>query len=119
MRIEWFNKTLNLVAIKIKRVFFWKEELINILFNKKNTTNTMGENDQTNQQRQGFPCPECSTVTPITMEMLIYNQPIFCAGCGIKFTILNSESHNVIEDLKKVHKAQQELKDIKGVKTKH
>ncbi len=118
MEVNWFNKVFGYFKLKIKNTLFWNDELFENLRKNKNITDTMGENEQPNQQRQGFPCPECNTVTPITMEMLVYNQPIFCAGCGIKFSILTSESHSVIEDLKKVHKAQQELKDIKGVKAK-
>lgn len=119
MKNKWLNKVFNYLAIKIKSSYLWYEDFIDNLLKNKNTTDVMGEKQQQkSQQMQGFPCPECGTVTPITMEMLIYNQPIYCAGCGIKFTISTSESHDVIEDLKKVHKAQQEVKNMKGVKTK-
>ena len=117
MRINWFNRTFDFILFKIKSVNLWKEDFLKSLLNKKNITDKMNGDEQNDQQKQGFPCPECDTITPITMEVLIYNQPIFCSGCGIKFMLNTSESHEVIEELKKVHKAQQELKDVKGVKT--
>lgn len=113
-----FNKLFTSIKNKTKSVKLWYDSLVEGLFKTKNIDHIMEETPKNkNQHQKGLPCPNCNSVTPVSLEMLIHNKPVFCMGCGTKFTLDLNESKDVIKDLKAVYDAQQKVKNMKNVKT--
>lgn len=62
-------------------------------------------------RQPGIPCPDCSTVIPVTIEALLGPSGTFtCLVCGRTLTLMRAESSTGLSELQKVHEAQKSVK---------
>ena len=65
-----------------------------------------------NAQR-GVPCPQCTFVIPITMEMLLSGDPIVCPMCALTLHIDVEKSANSLKLIRQLHEATQKVEETR------
>lgn len=69
-------------------------------------------NNQNNQQRvSGFYCPVCKGFIPVSIIQLINSAELICPQCTLAIRINPEDSKDAVEALKKVQRAENQVKE--------
>lgn len=68
------------------------------------------------QAQHGLPCPQCSFLIPVTMDMLLKAafQPIRCPNCGLQLRVDAEKSKESLDDLRKLREGIRAAEEIKA-----
>lgn len=79
-------------------------------------TTPTANNNNTKEHKPGMECPECGFFINMSIETILYQSGIQCAGCGLKLTMNRNMSNEALQALQNLDTA---IKNVNHLKSKY